>query len=59
MKKQISKKLALATETLAPLQGDALATVHGGNNTNNQTLQTCITAAGKRTCFLCIPDQPQ
>lgn len=58
MKKHATKKLALASETLLALTADALANVQGGNiPTVTESRVNCPTAAGQRTCILCVPDQ--
>lgn len=58
MNKRATKKLALASETLMALTADALATVQGGNiPTITESRANCPTAAGQRTCILCVPDQ--
>ena len=54
MKKQATRKLGLARETLAPLQADALDSIVGGAAIT-VSFNGCPTLMA-RTCLLCMPD---
>jgi hypothetical protein len=55
MKKQATRKLGLARETLAPLQSDVLLAIAGGKAIT-VTLSGCPSfIPGGLTCLLCMP----
>jgi hypothetical protein len=54
MRKNIAKKLALSTETIAALQSDVLEYVVGGNAAEAGPLKTAINCPTRNSCFTCL-----